>query len=123
MSNCYKNIIKHFAQALNEQQMNNKDNDNTKAVEHLIKSIGYDGFAALIELHAAQNNSHPGEFIQGLSPYSWKRYASLKDLRDAVDAHLDTKDLDDEQFIEEFKKATNNGLLFIDKEVVAFNDL
>jgi hypothetical protein len=102
---------------------NNQVIDNAKAIKFLINSIGYDGFAALIELHAEQNEPCAGEFILSLNPFAWSRFDSLQALRDSVDEHLETKDLSDQEFIAEFKKLTNNGLIFLGEEVIAFDDL
>ena len=102
---------------------NNQIIDNAKAIKFLINSIGYDGFAALIEQHAEQNDPCAGEFILSLNPFAWSRFSSLQKLREAVDEHLDTKDLNDQEFIAEFKKLTNNGLIFLGEEVIAFDDI
>jgi hypothetical protein len=101
-----------------------KAKDNAEAIKDLIKAIGYDGFAVLVEYYAEDYDPcKPGEFIQAFYPWSWERFSSLKQLRDKVDKILDTKDVSDQEFVEIYNtEVTNNGLFFLGTEVIAFMD-
>ena len=97
---------------------------SAEAIKHLIETIGYDGFAVLVEWYAEEYEPYaPGEFIRHFYPYGWERFSSLKMLRDRVDKVLNTKDVSDQEFVEIYNtEVTNNGLFFLGEEVIAFMD-